>query len=154
MLEIKPFRQKPSCCGAAALKMVLEYFNIIKSEKELIRLSGASLAKGIEALQLLKAAKKLGLRGFFKDNAELSDIRRYVIKKKLPVIVDWFWQDDGHFGVVIGIDKENIYLQDPELGHVRAMKREDFKRVWFDFPDKYMKTKDDLFLRRMLVIRR
>ena len=45
-----------------------------------------------------------------------------------------------------------IYLQDPQLGHPRAIKLEEFKRIWFDFEPAFMATKEDLLLRRMIVI--
>ena len=38
---------------------------------------------------------------------------------------------DGHLSVVVGIDKENIYLQDPEIGKLRTISRDDFMKVWW-----------------------
>ena len=40
---------------------------------------------------------------------------------------------DGHYSVVCGLDDKNIYLQDPEIGSMRKLDREDFMTVWFDF---------------------
>ncbi len=154
MLKVKPFKQKPSLCGPASLKMVLEYFGVHKSEKELGKLAGTTLAKGTSAEGLVKAARKLGFRAEKKDFATLGDIRREVVQKKTPVIVDWFSGDDGHYSVVMGIDKENIYLQDPELGHLRTLRLETFRRVWFDFSSAYPRSKNDLILRRMIVVSR
>lgn len=153
MLKVKPFRQRSGFCGPAALKMVLDYYGIEKSEKELARLSGCTRTKGTRGENLLKASKKLGLKGFIKDFSEINDIRKY-LKEKLPVIVDWFSTDEGHYSVVIGIDQKNVYLQDPELGHVRTMKIKTFKRVWFDFPNEFLKSKDELVIRRMIVLSR
>lgn len=152
MLKIKPFRQKPGFCGPAALKMVLDYYGISKSEKELAALSGATPTKGVGVQGLLKAAKKFGLRGLVKDFSEIRDIRGYVLKKKIPVIVDWWSVDEGHYSVVVDINKENIYLQDPEWGRVRAMKIQTFKRVWFDFPGDFLRSKIQLNIRRMLAL--
>ena len=152
MLKVKPFRQKSSFCGPASLKMVLDYYDIKKSEKELTKLSGCSKSKGVEAGNLLKAAKKLGLKGFIKDLAKISDIRKYVLERKIPVIVDWFSVDEGHYSVVAGIDNKNIYLQDPELGKVRKLKIYDFKRIWFDFPGRFLRSENDIIIRRLIVI--
>ena len=50
------------------------------------------------------------------------------------------------------MDKENIYLEDPGLGHRRAMKLTTFKRLWFDFPNDFLQSKSELIIRRMIVI--
>ena len=153
MIPIKPFRQKAGYCGAASLKMVLDYYGIDITERKLARLSGSSRSKGVPAKNLIKAAKKLGLTGFYKDYSSLRDIIRYV-SKGIPVIVDWFSEIDGHYSVVTGIDKENIYLQDPQLGHLRALKLKTFKKIWFDFAQPMLRTKNDIIIRRMIVIKR
>jgi len=151
-LDVKPFEQTKGLCGPASLKMVLEYFGIDKTEKELAKISGANSSRGSSAKGLIRAAKKSGLKGFVKDFCELKDIEKYVLIKKIPVIVDWFSVDDGHYSVVVGIDKENIYLQDPEWGEMRAMDLETFKRVWFDFPGDFITSKKELNVRRIIVI--
>jgi len=48
--------------------------------------------------------------------------------------------------------QENIYLQDPSLGHRRALKLRTFKRLWFDFPGDFIAQRSDLIIRRMIVI--
>ncbi len=152
MLKIKPFRQKAGLCGPAVLKMVLKYYGIEKSEDELAILTNCDPEKGIGGEQMLLSARELGMEGYIEDNATLEDLEELVLKQQIPVIVDWFSVDDGHYGVVVDIDKENIYLQDPEIGHVKAMKRNQFFRVWFDFPGDYLASRDDLTIRRMIVI--
>ena len=151
MFKIKPFRQSASFCGPASLKMVLQFYGIDKTEKELAKLSGATKGKGVEADGLVKAAKKLGLKAFYKDYCEIEDIRKY-FKKKIPLIVDWFSGNDGHYSVVVGIGKKNIFLQDPELGKIRKMGLEAFKRVWFDFPGNFLKAKRELVIRRLIIV--
>ena len=152
MLQIKPFRQRIGFCGPVSLKIILEYFDIKKTEKETANLCGYKKSEGVEAKNILRAAKKLGLKGFIKDYSGIKDIRNYVLKKKIPVIVDWFSTDEGHYSVVVDVDKENIYLQDPELGHPRAMRINDFNRVWFDFPGDFLRSKNDIVIRRLIVL--
>lgn len=152
MLHIQPVRQTAGYCGPASLKMLLDYHNVKKSEKELARLSGATREKGVEAQGIVKAAKKLNFKAFIKDNATFEDIRKYVKGKKIPVIVDWFAFEDGHYSLVVDIDKNHIWLQDPELGTLRAIRLTLFRTLWFDFPHAYIRTKKDLILRRMIVI--
>jgi len=152
MLNIKPFRQSSGFCGPACLKMVLDYYGVKKSEKELAKLSAATPGKGVGAEGLLKTAKELGFKGFVKDFSNLHDIRIYALNKKIPVIVDWFSATDGHYSVVVHIDQEKIYLQDPDLGRLRTMNLDTFKRVWFDFLGDFLRSKDDIIIRRMIVI--
>ncbi len=152
MLKVKPFRQKTAFCGPASLKMVLDYYGLKVQERILGRIAGCSATHGTSAKRLLDAAKEVGFRGIIKNSADLKDIKEYVVKKGMPVIVQWFSVDEGHYSVVVDIDSENIYLQDPELGHMKSMRLETFKRVWFDFPNSYLRSKSELVLRRMLVV--
>jgi len=131
--------------------MVLEFYGIKKSEKELAKLSGATVAHGVEAPDMLKIAKKFGFKGFIKDYAAFADIKKY-LKQNIPVIVGWFSKDDGHYSVVVGMDKKFIYLQDPEYIKVRKMDLKTFERVWFDFMGDFLKSPKDMIIRRMLVI--
>ena len=152
MLKVKPFKQKTGFCGPASLKMVLDYFGVKKSEGNLAKLTGCTITKGVEAKNLLKVAKKSGFNGSIKDFSEIEDIKKYVQKKKIPVIVDWFSKDEGHYSVVVGIEKKNIYLHDPELGRMRKIDIETFKRVWFDFPGRFLRSKNEIIIRRIIAI--
>ncbi|MFH1787206.1 MAG: cysteine peptidase family C39 domain-containing protein [archaeon] len=137
-------------CGPASLKMALHHLGIEKTENELVKL-GSCRGEGVELEDLLKIAKKFKIKGFIKENSDLKEIKKY-LKKKCAIIVGWFFEDDGHYSVISRIDNENIYLQDPQIGHIRAMRINLFKRIWFDFPGKFMRTKEDLQLRKMLVL--
>lgn len=152
MLNVKPIRQKPGECGPVSLEMVLRYFGLEADNDELVNITGCTPDKGIPAKMIIKAARKFGMKAIIKDNSNFEDIRNWVINKKVPVIVDWFSDDDGHYAVVVDINKNNIYLQDPELGHIRAMKLDHFYRIWFDFNGNYMKSKNDLIIRRMIIV--
>jgi succinylglutamate desuccinylase len=154
MLKIDSFRQKPGYCGPASLKIVLGYLGVKITEKKLALISGCNPSCGIGADGLVGAAQKLGFSAHVKDFSDLEDIRKWVNRKKIPVIVDWFAFEGGHYSVVSGIDRENIYLEDPSLGHRRALKLSTFMRLWFDFPSDYLKSKDELIIRRMIVIDR
>ena len=150
MLRDIAFQQREGACGPASLKMVLHHFGIKKTEKQLIKECKNSLL-GVEFEMLLKVVKKYKLKGFLVRNSDIKDIKKF-LKKKYMIIIEWFFEDDGHFSVVSNIDKENIYIQDPHLGHLRAIRLDIFKRIWFSFPGKFMKTKNDLKLRGMIVI--
>ncbi len=157
MIKLKPFRETPGLCGPASLKMVLDYYGVSVSEQELARLSGSSKEKGTSVSGLVKAAKHFGFKAFLKKNSSLKDLE-YFVNKKIPVIVDWFNEDDGHYSVVVDIDKKDVVLMDPALRKIliyirrKVFSRETFFRIWFDFPGDHIKSPKDLVLRLMLVV--
>lgn len=152
MLAVRGINQRSGFCGPAALAMVLDYFGVRKTMKELEKRTGCTAEKGVEGEKLVGVAKEYGLTGFVKDEAGIRDLREYVTKRKIPVIVDWFSADDGHYCVVVDVGRKYVYLLDPEIGKVRKMNLTTFYRVWFDFPGGFMAAKKDLILRRMIVI--
>lgn len=151
MINLKPFRQTPGLCGPASLKIVMDYYGISVSERKIAKAAGATKEKGVSFDGLARAAKHFKFNVFYKKNSSLDDIEKF-INKKIPVIVDWFLEDDGHYSVVSGIDRKNILLMDPSLDKgKRKISREDFLRVWFDFRGKFIRKPEDLVLRLMLV---
>lgn len=152
MLNVKSFRQQSGRCGPAVLKMVFEYYGRKMAEIELAKLTKCDPAQGVAGEVLVSTAKKLGFKAELKNGATFKEIENYVKIKKIPVIVDWFSGDDGHYSVVVDIDKKFIYLQDPELGRVRKMDRRTFQRVWFDFEPNYLKSPNDIIIRRLIAL--
>lgn len=154
MLAIKAVKQSEGHCGPASLQMVLGYLGIEKTEKEIAALAGTSVENGTGAEGLVKAAEALGRTAIIKDFATVEDIQEYVVNQKIPVIVDWFSHDDGHYSVVSDIDvsKGEITIVDPEIGDTVTMSIKDFKRVWFDFPGNELVSKEDIIIKRIIVI--
>jgi hypothetical protein len=161
-LEIKSFQEtlKKGMCGPASLKMVLDYYGIRKSEKELAKLTGNSHHFGTDEKGLAKAARKLGFKVVVKNNSSFDDMEKW-LRKGVPLIVDWFTRGrsdypdstvaDGHYSVVCGIDSKYIYLQDPEIGKERKIEKNDFKRVWFDFQGEFINSRQ-LIIRQIIAI--
>jgi predicted double-glycine peptidase len=159
-LKVKGFQETrgQGTCGPASLKIVLQYYGLSKSEKELARLSGTTQRLGTSEKGLLKAARQLGFQVFAKTESSFQDIEKW-LNRGVPVIVDWFTRGrkdysdsdmaDGHYSVVCGIDETYIYLQDPEIGRIRKIEKNDFKRVWFDFPGEFVSNKN--FIIRPLI---
>lgn len=144
-------------CGPASLKMVFDYYGVKKTEKELAKLCGTDKELGTKNEAIKNVAEKMGFKVEMKDHSSFEDIQ-YWLNKKVPVIVDWFTGGkdesniaDGHYSVVVGLDDKFIYLQDPELGGMRKIKRKDFMTVWFDFKGKYIKP-DELVIRQLIAI--
>lgn len=162
MLDVKPFQEtlNRGFCGAASLKIVLDYYGLEKSEKELSELIGIESDIGADDKDIVRVAKSFGFNAHIKNESDFSDIEAW-LKKGVPVIADWFTRGrtdypdsakaDGHYSVVCGLDDKNIYLQDPEIGGLREMARDDFMKVWFDFSGEYIKA-DGLILRQLIAV--
>ena len=162
ILKVKPFQEtlRADMCGPASLKIVLGYYGIEKTEKELAKMAGWKKGLGIDDKGIKKVAEKLGFKVKIKNNSSFKDIEKW-LKKEVPVIVDWFTKGrtycgdsdtpDGHYSVVMGLDDEFIYLQDPELGSMRKIERNSFMRVWFDFKGEYLKPKE-LIIRQIIAV--
>ncbi|MBU2497100.1 MAG: C39 family peptidase [Nanoarchaeota archaeon] len=159
-LKIKPYTQTISC-GPAVLKMILKFYKIKISEKVIAKIAKTHEKHGTEIVDLEKAFKYFGLKTKTKVNSNFSDLNKY-LKKGIPVVIGWYTKGkkgdaesitaDGHYSVVIGLDKEHIYLQDPEIGKRRKLRKDDFLIVWMDYYGPYPKTKKDIFLRPMIAV--
>ena len=162
MLKIKPFQEtlNASMCGPASLKIVLKYYGVEATEKELARLTGVSSSLGVDDKGLARVAKYFDFKVKIKNNSNFKDIEKW-LDQKVPVIVNWFTRGrkdhsdsdvaDGHYSVVAGIDNKFIYLQDPEIGKIRKLKKDDFMAVWFDFTGEYIKP-NELIIRQIIAI--
>jgi len=151
MIKLKPYRQKPGFCGPCSMKMVLELYGVKKSEDEFGRMTHCSPVVGTPGPNIVAAAKKLGFKAFLKDGASVSDIRKWT-EKGIPVIVDWFSIDEGHYSVAVGVTKKSIYLMDPEFARVRRFPIAKFEELWFDFTPVRKRTRASLVLRRLIVV--
>lgn len=162
LLKVKPFQEtlNMSYCGPATLKILFNYYGIDKTEKELAKMAGWDKDLGIDDKGIKKAANSLGFKVKIKNNGNFQDIQKW-LNKNIPVIVDWFTRGrndypdsetaDGHYSVVVGLDDKFIYLQDPEIGKMRKIKRYDFMKVWFDFKGDYLKP-NELIIRQIIAI--
>ncbi len=162
LLPIKPFQETlhQSMCGPASLKMIFDYYGIEKSETEIAKLCGATEDLGTDDKGIKQAAESLGFKVEINNNSMFEDIQ-YWLNKKVPIILNWFTRGradyddsqvaDGHYSVVVGLDDKYIYIQDPEIGKLRKIDRDDFMKVWFDFTGKYIDPKE-LIIRQLIAI--
>lgn len=164
LLPVKPFQETlhASMCGPASLKMVLAYYGVEKDEEEIALQCGRDPDLDTDDEGIKKAAESYGFKVEIQNEASFEDVQGW-LDKKVPVIVNWFsrgradYSDsevaDGHYSVVVGLDKENIYLQDPEIGELRIFTRDDFMRVWFDFTGEYIDSWEDMIVRQLIAVR-
>lgn len=113
-------------CGASALQAVLSYWGKDLGEQELMQLLRTSPQTGTYVGDIVRVARELGFSAEVRENLTLGDLEA-ALKKGMPVIVcgqawrsredsdisvqeDW---EDGHYVVVLGMDKKYVYYQDP-----------------------------------------
>lgn len=89
MLNIKPFQETlhAGMCGPASLKMVLEYYGVLKTENELAKLCNTDTDSGTNDVSIKRVAESFGFSVEIKNNSSFEDIK-FWIDKKVPLIVD------------------------------------------------------------------
>ena len=106
-------------CGAAALSIILSYYGTyIPSEQ--MRIECGVSRDGSNALNMLKAAQKHGLKTQAVKIDKLDEIKKIVF----PFIVYW---EFNHFVVVEGVEKNKFYINDPATGP-RTVTRDEFDK--------------------------
>ena len=165
LLPVESFQETlhAGMCGPASLKMVLAYYGVEKTEEELAKICGTDSELGTSDESIKRAAETLGFKAEIKNNSTFDDIQSW-LDKKVPVIVNWFTRGridypdsevpDGHLSVVVGLDDEYIYLQDPEIGNLRKIARDDFMKVWFDFTGERINSWDEMIIRQIIAVYR
>ncbi len=131
-------------CGAAAMQAVLGYYGRDIGEEDIREMLNTNEESGTYPDDIIRVAYALGLQAEYKENMTMADLEEYVAQG-MPVIVDcqaWrsvsqyneSWADtwyNGHWLVVIGIDENNVTLEDPYiLGARGLMPREEFEVRW------------------------
>jgi len=153
MIKLKLHKQATNySCGPASLKMALSHFNISKSERSLIKLTGAKAGFGCNPEDIVRAAKIIGLEARYIKTSSIKEIRR-LLDKEHSLIVDWFSPSvAGHYSVVVALDKKYITLADPEIGKLNRLTIADFVNHWFELDSYPPKDTKKFFLRELIVI--
>ena len=153
-MKIKPIKQKDdSDCGPTSIQMILNYFKVPYTFKEIAKVSGYKKKGGLYNKDLVNAIEKFGLSVQEKANSTWADIGRFNKPDKV-VIVSWMMKGYiGHFSVVEKVNKDSIQLADPDTGKITKMKKVIFLRLWMDYEKGWYPVKNtDIQLRWMCVV--
>lgn len=149
LLNVGTFRQTNEySCGPAAIKIILDSFGEKVSFAELVHRAKTTKHDGTCPENLEKAVNSLGYATFVQMNADIGDIERF-LNGGLPVIVNYQspydeYQlralisgkkkyDDGHYAVVRGMNKKQLFLSDPaHEGGYNEVDKSVFVKLWYD----------------------
>jgi predicted double-glycine peptidase len=113
-------------CGASALQAVLSYWGKDVEEQELMQRLHTSPETGTYVGDIARVAREFGFTAEVKEDLTLKDLHA-ALRKGIPVItcgqawrsrensdksVQEDWEDD-HYIVVLGMDNNYVYYQDP-----------------------------------------
>jgi len=141
-LDVLGFIQSDdSRCGVASVKSILYYYGIDATEDEIAKRCNHSYELGCTNEDMMIALESYGVKAILVENGTIGQLA-YWNRYRVPVIVDFFTPSinpsegdmpNGHSGIIVDVDKTNVYLLDPENGKVRTILHEEFERVWFDW---------------------
>ena len=118
-------------CFATCVKMILEYYGIKKSERDLRILLKTTPRFGTIWGEAEREIKKLGFELKHK-NMPYEELEN-LVKSGVPVIasIDIESEDEnvGHVGVVVDVENDSVVFHDPEKGIV-TFSRERFSGLW------------------------
>lgn len=152
-------------CGAAALLATLYYWKAYDGmESSLYPLLKTTPADGTEPAALAAGARSLGLKAELRENMTLDGLGS-ALKKGETVILDlqaWrtpgstvAWAatwEDGHYVVLVGMDKTYLYVMDPSTPASYAyLPVAEFLDRWHDYENRRGKRRE--YIHAGIVIR-
>jgi len=131
-------------CGPANLSMILSYYGLDKTQKELAaelrpyqQPQGNNDDKTVFPQEFVAAVEKYGLKALYRPNGSLQLIKLF-LSNQIPVVVKTLLkktQDSAHFRIVRGFDevKKVIIVDDSYFGSNRKIDYFDFLTIWQPF---------------------
>jgi predicted double-glycine peptidase len=132
-------------CGASALQSVLSYWGTDVDEHELMKLMGTTEQEGTYPEKMVEAARALGFEAEARQNLSLDELREFTATGHPMIALAQVWRsqtqaavkrardewDAGHYIVVLGVDDEYVYFQDPYIRMCKAFaSRRMFEAHW------------------------
>jgi len=132
-------------CGAAALQAVLAYWGFPEREDRLAARLHSTPEAGTHPLDIVRVAREFGLTAELREGLGLPaleaalasgttvivDLQAWRERTDVPWTETW---DDGHYMVLVGMDAEKLYFEDPSLlGRRGFIPRAEFIDRWHDY---------------------
>jgi len=112
-------------CGVTSLAVISDY------SIEVLEYYDKDTTKrlGISHEGIYKITKKIGLKLHYQYNSTLKNLREK-INSGLLCIVN-YQAGGGHYSVVCGYDKKNIFIMDVTVGKIKKIPNQKFLKVWY-----------------------
>jgi len=135
-------------CGAAAMLSVLSYWQVYDgNESSLYSGLGTTDQDGTDPLNMAKFAQSLDLEAEVKVNQTIADLYQGLLHKKTVILDIQAWGgtgtdpidyenrwEDGHYVVLVAIDRAYLYFMDPSvIGGYAFMAKKDLVKRWHDY---------------------
>jgi predicted double-glycine peptidase len=131
-LDVPYFKQDTVySCGVASLQMALDFFGVFESEEKLAKEAHTNREDGTTYKWMIEVATKKGFYCYVNNESSLEEIG-YFLEQKLPVLVRFIEpsNNEDHYSIITGIQKEQIVMNDPWNGAGFRMGYEDFSGRW------------------------
>jgi len=149
MIEIPNYRQTTDyTCGATSLLSILVHYGFCnETEMTLAEKLDTNPGWGTDPADIERVLLEYGFEIESRSGMSFNDLEM-MVEAEMPVLVtyqawsesDQPWNEcweDGHYSVVIGMDDENVYLEDPSLaGEIGYIPRQEFLERWHDIDRK------------------
>ena len=131
-------------CGPSALQSVLSYWGKDVDETELMKLLHTTAEEGTYPDDIARGARALGFEAEVKVNLTLDEVERFTADGTPMIALAQVWRsarnaaasvqdewDNGHYIVVLAVDKDYVYFQDPYVRMSKAFApRKAFEEHW------------------------
>jgi uncharacterized protein len=131
-------------CGASALQSVLSYWGRDVDEAELMKLLHTTSEVGTYPEDIVRGARALGFEAQAKENLTLDEVAEFTSGGNPMIALGQVWRsqsgsarsaeedwDNGHYIVVLGVDADYVYFQDPYMRMSKAfVPRKTFEAHW------------------------
>ena len=131
-------------CGPSALQSVLSYWGKEVDEAELMKLLHTTAEEGTYPDDIARGARALGFEAEVKADLTLDEVKRFTTDGTPMIALAQVWRsarnatssvqdewDNGHYIVVLAVDKDYVYFQDPYVRMSKAFApRKAFEDHW------------------------
>jgi predicted double-glycine peptidase len=131
-------------CGASALRSVLSYWGTDVDEAELMKLLGTNSDVGTFPDDIVRGARALGFEAEARDHLTLEAVEEFTATGNPMIALGQVWRshrqsgasvedewDNGHYFLVLGVDGEYVYFQDPYIRMSKGfVPRKTFEALW------------------------
>ncbi len=145
-------------CGASALQSVLRYWGKDVDETELMKLLHTTPEAGTYPEDIVAGARALGFEAHAKENLTLDEVEQFTADGNPMIALAQVWRsqsgsapsaeedwDNGHYIVVLGVDPDYVYFQDPYMRMSKAfVPRKMFEAHWHQVMGGDLKTNPKL----------